>query len=122
MKKGIKILIVEDEEDVTFYLSIVLKELCRDILFAKNGADAIELAQKNADIDLILMDINMPEMDGFEATKRIREFNKNIPIIAQTAYALSHDKEKILASGFDNYISKPFNKNTLLETIKSLNI
>ena len=63
------------------------------------------------------MDIKMPEMDGYEAVKQIRMFNKTIPIIAQTAYALSNDIEKIMKSGFDDYITKPIDKNLLFESI-----
>ncbi len=119
-KKGIKILIAEDEESISKYLSIVLKDISSEIILAKNGAEALEIYSNQKDIDLILMDINMPVMDGYEATRRIREFDSNIPIIAQTAYALSNDKEKILAAGFDKYISKPINKNKLINMITTL--
>lgn len=70
------------------------------------------------DIDLVLMDLQMPEMDGYEATKQIRQFNKDITIIAQTAFGFSSDKEKVLSSGFNDYISKPLNKIELQKMIK----
>ncbi|BAX81575.1 hypothetical protein ALGA_3275 [Labilibaculum antarcticum] len=119
-KNGIKILIAEDEKAISKYLSIILKDISREIILAKNGAEALEIYSNQRDIDLILMDINMPVMDGYEATRRIREFDRNIPIIAQTAFALSNDKEKILASGFDKYISKPIDKNKLINMITAL--
>ncbi|HKJ78664.1 MAG TPA: response regulator, partial [Prolixibacteraceae bacterium] len=69
------------------------------------------------DLDLILMDLKMPKLDGINATKKIREFNKKIPIIAQTAYALAGDKEKALDAGCNDYISKPINKEELIGKI-----
>ncbi len=110
VKNGIKILIAEDEEEISKYLSIILKGISSEIILAKNGAKALEIFITQGDIDLILMDISMPVMDGYEATRRIQEIDSNIPIIAQTAFALSNDEDKMLASGFDNYISKPINR------------
>ena len=77
------------------------------------------MAKNNKDFDLILMDIKMPKMDGLEATKKIRKFNKSVHIISQTAYALSEDKEKSLATGCNGYISKPINIEELLLLIKN---
>ena len=119
-KNGVKILIAEDEVEISKYLSIILKDISSEIILAKNGAEALEIFITQGDIDLILMDINMPVMDGYEATRRIREIDSNIAIIAQTAYALSNDKEKMLSSGFDEYIAKPINRNRLIEMIKAL--
>jgi hypothetical protein len=87
------------------------------ILHAANGREAIELFKANPDIKLILMDIKMPEIDGFEATRQIKLINKNVYIIAITAYAMSGDEERIMASGCDGYLSKPINKKSLLEKI-----
>jgi hypothetical protein len=87
------------------------------ILHAANGREAIELFKANPDIKLILMDIKMPEIDGFEATRQIKLINKNVFIIAITAYAMSGDEERIMASGCDGYLSKPINKKSLLEKI-----
>ncbi|MCF8298326.1 MAG: PAS domain S-box protein [Saprospiraceae bacterium] len=118
--KKLKILIAEDEEVSFKHLSIILKNIGKEILHAKTGIEAIELFQKNPDIDLVLMDIKMPIMGGHEATRKIREFNKDVIIIAQTAYALEGDKEKALEAGCDDYISKPINKDELLEKIRRL--
>ena len=87
------------------------------ILHAENGREAIELFKANPDIKLILMDIKMPVIDGFEATRQIKLINKNVYIIAITAYAMSGDEERIMASGCDGYLSKPINKKSLLEKI-----
>jgi len=111
------ILVVEDEEYNFRYLQKVLTIMRFSIERASNGIEAIEKCKKNSEINLILMDIKMPEMDGYEAVKQIRMFNKTIPIIAQTAYALSNDIEKIMKSGFDDYITKPIDKNLLFESI-----
>jgi CheY-like chemotaxis protein len=87
-----------------------------NILRAKNGAEAVELCRTRI-IDLILMDIKMPLMDGFMATRQIREFLPDIPIIAQTAYNTEEDKELAYASGFTSFISKPLKKDVVLSTI-----
>lgn len=102
-----KALIVEDEEVSDNLLTIILSEYCDTILHAKNGKDAIKISKENSDIDLIFMDIKLPELCGYKATKEIRKFNKNVKIIAQTAYALSGDREKAINSGCDDYIAKP---------------
>nr|NQU90690.1 PAS domain S-box protein [Bacteroidota bacterium] len=97
--KDLKTLIVEDEEFSDMHLTITIENLSREILHAKTGIEAVEICRKYQDMDLILMDIKMPEMDGYEATRKIREFNKNVIIIAQTAYALTGDREKALEAG-----------------------
>jgi CheY-like chemotaxis protein len=102
-----KVLIVEDEKVSDNLLTIILRDYCKTILHAKNGIEAIKICKENKDIDLIFMDIKMPELDGYEATKKIRTFNKNVKIIAQTAYALSGDREKAINAGCDDYIAKP---------------
>jgi len=116
--KDLKILIAEDDENADDLLTILIKDISKEILHAKSGAKAVELCRNNDDIDLILMDINMPEMNGYKATKQIREFNKDVIIIAQTAYALAGDREKSLEVGCNDYISKPINKKELLEKIE----
>ncbi len=114
---GLKILIAEDVESADKHLSIVIKKISKEILHTKTGIKTVELCRKNPDIDLILMDIRMPEMNGYEATRKIREFNKNVIIIAQTAYALAGDCEKAFDAGCDDYISKPIKKNELIDII-----
>ncbi|MCD4772457.1 MAG: PAS domain S-box protein [Bacteroidales bacterium] len=114
---NLKILIAEDEEYAKIHLSIILKQLSKEILHTKNGEKAVEICKSNPDIDLVLMDIQMPIMDGYEAIRKIREFNKDVIIIAQTAYALQGDREKAIRIGCNDYISKPINKNKLIEII-----
>ena len=79
--------------------------------------EAIELYKANPGINLILMDMKMPEIDGFEATRQIKRLNQLVPVIAITAYAMSGDEDRIMASGCDGYLSKPINKKSLLEKI-----
>ncbi|TRZ75926.1 MAG: PAS domain S-box protein [Bacteroidetes bacterium] len=110
------ILVVEDEDSNYFLLERILKRTDAKIVWARNGLDAINITSKG-NIDLILMDIRMPVMDGYEATAEIRIFNKTIPIIAQTAYALKGEKERSLTAGCDGYISQPIDPKELLETI-----
>jgi PAS domain S-box-containing protein len=115
---GLKVLIAEDVEEAHKYLTTVLKSFSKEILHSKTGIETIEISRNNPDIDLILMDIKMPKMSGYEATRKIREFNKDVIIIAQTAYALTGDREKALNAGCDDYISKPVYKEELMEMIK----
>ncbi|SNR52354.1 hybrid sensor histidine kinase/response regulator [Lutibacter flavus] len=113
------ILIGEDEEINYLFIEILVSKIFDDncdILHAKDGVEAVELCNKRADIDFVLMDINMPNMNGFEATKIIRELRPNLPIIAQTAYSSSEDKEKAFSAGCNDFISKPIN-NKELKTI-----
>ncbi len=114
--KKLKILIVEDDEISVMLLMVMLKAFSRKTLIADTGMEAIEICRNNPDIDLVLMDVKMPVMDGYEATRRIRQFNKNIVIMAQTAYGLSGDREKALVAGCNDYIAKPLG----LALLKSL--
>jgi len=116
--KDSKILIVDDDRMSAEYLTEVLKYEMGKILYAKNGIEAVKTAEENNDIDLILMDLKMPKMDGLTATKKIREFNEDVIIIAQTAFALEGDQEKALKAGCDDYISKPIEEETLFALIK----
>ncbi|MFT7612589.1 MAG: CheY-like chemotaxis protein [Parvicellaceae bacterium] len=108
LEKKLNILIVEDDETLYLLLRITLKEISEEILHAKNGKEAIKLCLSNPDIDLILMDIQMPLMDGHEASKKIRKFNKDVIIIAQAAHVFEGDNEKAIAAGCNEYLSKPF--------------
>ena len=116
--ENLKILIVEDDETSDLLINIMLSEIGKEILHAKSGLEAIELCRNNPDTDLILMDIKMPVMDGHEATRQIRQFNKDVIIIAQTAHGLSGDKEKAIVAGCNAYISKPIKKVELLSLIQ----
>jgi two-component system, cell cycle response regulator DivK len=110
------ILIAEDAESNYLFLEAALKYTQAKVLWARNGLSAIEIC-KNQSPDLVLMDIQMPVMSGYEATKRIKEMKPHIPIIAQTAFAMENDKERILSIGCDEYISKPLKLEILLSMI-----
>jgi CheY-like chemotaxis protein/anti-sigma regulatory factor (Ser/Thr protein kinase) len=116
-KQQLKILIAEDDETIRKYLTIVLRKISSKLLFAKNGIEAVEICKNNPDIDLILMDIKMPGMDGYEATQKIREFNTRVIIVAQTAFAFESEQEKAKTAGCNDYISKPINRNSLINII-----
>jgi CheY-like chemotaxis protein len=90
----------------------------KEILKATTGIEAIEACRDNPDIDLILMDIRMPVMGGYEATRQIREFNNSVIIIAQTAYGLADDRKKAISAGCNDYVSKPIFREKLLSIIK----
>ncbi len=111
------ILIAEDEETNYYYLEELLLPMKVKIVHATDGKQAVELFLKNPDIDLVIMDIKLPVMDGFEATKIIKSNKSNIHIIAQTAYAMANDSAKAIKAGCDSYISKPINKEMLFTLI-----
>ncbi|HEY5510350.1 MAG TPA: response regulator, partial [Prolixibacteraceae bacterium] len=115
---GLKILIVEDDETSELFLRNAIKLFSKEILYARTGVKAVEGCRNNPDIDLILMDIKMPVMDGLEATRQIRQFNKEVIIIAQTAFGLTDDQKKAIAAGCNDYISKPIKKEQLLVLIQ----
>ena len=91
-----------------------------EVIFAENGFESLELLQNNKDIDVVLMDIMMPEMDGYEAIERIREIPtfENLPIIALTAKAMKEDREKCMEVGASDYIVKPIDPDQLISLIK----
>lgn len=113
----LKILIAEDDYISYLYISSILKSRATELIHAKTGIEAIELCKKHPDIDIILMDIKMPLLDGYKATKKIREFNKEVQVIAQTAYALVGDREKAIDAGCNDYITKPINKEILFQLL-----
>jgi PAS domain S-box-containing protein len=115
---GLKVLIAEDDEASEMLISIELKKFSKEILVAKNGKEAIKACRQHSDIDLVLMDIQMPELNGYQATREIRKFNKNVIIIAQTAFALTGDKEKAIEAGCNNYILKPIKQDELLDLMQ----
>ncbi|MDO9038234.1 MAG: response regulator, partial [Lutibacter sp.] len=114
----LKILITEDDETTEKLIAIQINKYSKEVLIARNGVEAVQICRDNPDIDLILMDIKMPEMNGYEATKQIRQFNKKVIIVAQTAFALLGDKEKSIDIGFNDYISKPFKNVTFTELME----
>ena len=116
--KNLKILIVEDDEISRILITRFVKIFSQEVLKARTGVEAVEACRTNPDIDLVMMDIKMPEMDGYEATRQIRQFNKDVVIIAQTALALTGDREKAIETGCNDYISKPFSPASLTELIE----
>lgn len=112
-----KILIVEDEESNFELLRAMLRRLDIELHWAQTGKQALELCMKYT-FGLILMDIKMPEMNGYEAIEKMREMGVKSPIIAQTAYARLEDEEKALLMGFDAYVSKPIDRARLLGFIE----
>jgi CheY-like chemotaxis protein len=98
-------------------LITILKKASLDYFLALNGEEAVELCHSNPEISLILMDIKMPVMDGLAATRKIREFRKDLPIVGISAFAMTGDKEKALEAGCDEYIFKPIKSDLLLSVI-----
>ncbi|MEI6533588.1 MAG: response regulator [Candidatus Roizmanbacteria bacterium] len=116
--KKLKILIVEDDEFMEFLLNEIVETFTDDVLIARDGQEAVDICHDNPDIDLILMDIRMPKLDGFEATIAIRKFNSSVVIIAQTACAYSDDEEESKKIGFNDYVSKPMSEEMLAMLIE----
>ncbi|RLD80253.1 MAG: hypothetical protein DRJ10_07665 [Bacteroidetes bacterium] len=116
--KNQKILIVEDEDLNFLFLEKLLNTTGLEIIRASTGIEAIEKVRKHKAIDLILMDIKLPEMDGLTATREIKKIDSKIPVIAQTAYAMKGDKEEILQAGCIDYIAKPIKVDNLLAILK----
>ncbi|MEN8121553.1 MAG: response regulator [Bacteroidota bacterium] len=116
--KNRKVLIVEDEDLNFLFLEKLLITTGVEILRASTGIEAIEKVKKQKGIDLILMDIKLPEMDGLTATSEIKKIDSEIPVIAQTAYAMKGDREEILEAGCTDYIAKPIKVDTLLAKLK----
>lgn len=114
----LNVLIVDDDEMSELLIDYILEKLNYTIYRAKTGLQAIDICKKHPEIDLILMDIKLPDLNGFEATKIIREFNQKVKIFAQTAYALPGDKEKALQSGCNDYLPKPYNDSLLIAKIR----
>ncbi|GEM_PF-458828 len=111
------ILIAEDSVLNYTYLEAILQRTNVKLIWAKDGKEAVEICQKNEDIDIVLMDIKMPVLDGLNAIKEIKKFRKDLPIIVQTAYAMPEDRERSFAAGSDDYLTKPLNANELFKTI-----
>jgi CheY-like chemotaxis protein len=116
--RNITILIAEDDSVGFLYLETILKNEGFKLIHTINGADTVDVVRDNPSVSLVLMDIRMPVMDGKEATKQIRKFNKKIPIIAQTAFALSGDREDAIGAGCNDYLSKPFTHEQLIRMIR----
>ncbi|MFT3737343.1 MAG: ATP-binding protein [Breznakibacter sp.] len=115
--EGKTFLVAEDEEDNFRYIEVALALSNASLIWARDGKEAVEIFRKVGNIDLVLMDIKMPFMDGYMATQEIKRLSTNVPVIAQTAYAMSEEREKSFAAGCDDYIAKPIGYEDLLRTI-----
>lgn len=113
-----KILVAEDDNISFSLLKVYLANENYQVIRAVNGKDTIEKFKENQDVSLILMDLKMPILDGYDATREIKKINSEVPIIAQSAYALSGDSKKALDVGCVDYVTKPIKKEELLEKIK----
>jgi len=112
------VLITEDEEINFYYLKTLLQRADAKVLRARNGKEAVDIiSEYQGGIDLILMDLNMPVMDGYEAMRIIKSRHPSIPIIAQTAYTMNNDRHRCLQAGFNDYIAKPINRMALYRMV-----
>ncbi|ELP9500278.1 response regulator [Vibrio alginolyticus] len=118
--KAMELLVVEDTESNQFVIKLILNKLGHNVHIASHGAEALTFLEENEDlIDLILMDVSMPVMDGITATRLIRDKGLRTPIIALTAHALESDRDKCLDAGMDGFISKPVRRQDIFEAIQS---
>ena len=112
-------MLIAEDDIISFELyKARLEELHLNLLHAKNGKIAVDIVKNNPQINLVLMDIRMPVLNGYEANKQIREFNKDVPIIAQTAFAMIPEQKIIIESGFTDFLSKPVEEEKLFGLIK----
>ena len=114
-KRNPNILIAEDVESNFLYLKAVLSKLNANVFWAKNGIEVLDICAKEEIMDLVLMDLQMPEMNGYEATQILKQKYPDLPVIAQTAFAMSDDREKALDAGCDDYLAKPIKSKDLLQ-------
>ena len=113
-----RILIAEDEESNFLFLKASMRKIDAEIIWAKNGKEAIDICMENPKIDLIFMDINMPIMDGIEACTKILEIIPDVPIIAQTAYIYNETRKEAIAAGCVDYFAKPINPKDILDVVE----
>jgi len=115
---GKTILVVEDEGVNQFFFEKALKKTRANLFFVNDGLEAIEMIQKNSEIDLVLMDVRLPRMNGIEATAKIKEINPEMPVIVQTANSLPAVYDSAIASGCNEFITKPIKIEILLSILK----
>ncbi|MFO8002518.1 MAG: response regulator [Marinilabilia sp.] len=110
------ILVVEDVDTNKIFFDAALRRTSAQILWAKDGQQAIDLFNENK-VDLVLMDLQLPVLDGYAATREIKKVNPNVPVIAQTAHVMSGEREKCMEAGCDDYLAKPIRLQVLIETL-----
>lgn len=114
-----KIIVIAEDEKINFlFLKAVFKETGATIFWARNGEEVIGICDKEKNIDIILMDIKMPGIDGYEATRIIKDKYPGISVIIQTAYNLSEDRDKAYVAGCDSFLAKPIKPKNLMATVK----
>ncbi len=122
-KRILKILVVDDEPLILMYVAkTILNKTPYQLETYNSGYSFLDYVYKNHDYDVILMDIQMPEINGFECLKKIREINSKVPVVAFTAYAMKDDEEAFLKAGFNAYIEKPVHPDKLLSIISDITI
>ena len=114
------ILVVEDLPNNYLYIEAILRKTRANLIHVTNGIDAVNEVKSGKKIDLILMDIRLPGMDGYEATRHIKFFQPNIPVIAVTAYSIHEEEEKIRKAGINGYVSKPIHSDDLISTMNEV--
>ncbi|MBU1577900.1 MAG: response regulator, partial [Bacteroidetes bacterium] len=119
-KRNMKVLIAEDDPSSSLYLETILKGIGAEVMVTRTGRETVEAVKLNPDISFVLMDIKMPDGSGLEATREIRKTKPLLPIIAQTAYALSGDEQRAIEAGCNAYLTKPVRRPKLLELIKQI--
>ena len=119
-REGMKILVAEDKESNFILLQDVLTDQGMEVIRARDGKEAVDIVMKNRDIDLVLMDIKMPVMNGVDATKAIKVINPKLPVIAQTAFAFEGEKEEFMKADFEDYVVKPLDFDLLFEKIQTV--
>jgi len=110
------ILVVEDVDTNKIFFDAALRRTSAKILWAKDGQQAIDLFKENK-VDLVLMDLQLPILDGYTATREIKKINSDVPVIAQTAHVMSGEREKCMEAGCDDYLAKPIRLQILIETL-----
>lgn len=116
--RNLKVLITDDDETSRIYFSELISAFSSDILLANTGMDAVMICKNNPNIDVVILDIKMPGMNGYETAQEIRQFNKKIVIIAQSAHVFTEDKAKAINAGCNDFITKPVNKLELAAMLK----
>ncbi|MBW7848178.1 MAG: response regulator [Bacteroidales bacterium] len=117
---GKKFLVVEDTPSNRLLIQTYLSKSGAKLLFSDNGVEALEIIEANPDIDLVIMDIRLPKLNGLMTTREIRKRNSHLPIIAQTAFAMQSDQELCVKAGCNFFIAKPYRRSELLQAINSL--
>jgi CheY-like chemotaxis protein len=112
-----KVLIAEDDENNAQYYAFALEREPCELLFAVNGQEAVRVAEQHPDLRLVLMDLKMPIMNGFDATRQIKALRNDLPVVATTAYAMTHDEHRAREAGCDDYLAKPIRPQTLTDTL-----